>query len=189
MKSLFDRVCAALGLIVTAPLILILIPMIRLDSPGPAVFRQRRVGKRGKEFTCLKLRTMQQDTRQAGTHEISTASVTSVGGFLRRTKLDELPQLINVIKGEMSLVGPRPCLPVQVELIDERKKRGVLEVLPGITGLGQVEGIDMSDPVTLAEWDQLYLSRMSFLYDLSLIWCTLLGKGAGDRVDSQKSDN
>ena len=187
MKVLFDRLCALFGLGFAAPLMLILIPVIRLNSRGPAVFRQTRVGKGGEEFTCLKLRTMKQNTRQAGTHEISEASVTGIGKFLRKTKLDELPQLLNVLRGEMSLVGPRPCLPVQDELVKERKARRVLNILPGITGLAQVKGIDMSDPVRLAECDELYLSRMSFLYDLSLIWYTLLGAGREDRVSSEES--
>lgn len=182
MKILFDRLSAALGLLLTAPVVLILIPVIRLTSPGPAIFAQRRVGWKGCEFTCYKLRTMAANTRQAATHEISAASVTGIGRILRKTKLDELPQLYNVLVGEMSLVGPRPCLPVQEELIREREARGVFEVLPGITGLGQVRGIDMSDPVRLAECDAEYLAKRSFGYDIRLLWCTLLGAGREDRV-------
>ena len=120
MKILFDRLSAAFGLLLTAPVVLILIPVIRLTSPGPAIFAQTRVGWKGREFTCYKLRTMAANTRQAATHEISAASVTGIGRILRKTKLDELPQLYNVLIGEMSLVGPRPCLPVQEELIRER---------------------------------------------------------------------
>lgn len=184
MKSLFDRLSAAVGLLLTAPLILVLIPVIRLTSPGPALFAQRRVGWKGREFICYKLRTMATNTREAATHEISAASVTGIGRFLRKTKLDELPQLYNVFVGEMSLVGPRPCLPVQEELIREREIRGVFEVLPGITGLGQVRGIDMSDPPRLAECDAEYLAKRSFGYDMRLLWYTLLGAGREDRVKS-----
>tara|TARA_R110000850_G_scaffold55877_13_gene132049 strand:- start:1216 stop:1785 length:570 start_codon:yes stop_codon:yes gene_type:complete len=184
MKPIFDRLVAAVGMVVAVPLFLILIPLIWLTSPGPAIFSQERVGRNRKVFNCLKLRTMHTGTKQAGTHEVSAASVTSVGKLLRAVKLDELPQLVNVLRGEMSLVGPRPCLPVQVELIEERDKRGVWAVLPGITGVGQVNGIDMSDPARLAEYDELYLSRMCFSYDLYLIWCTLKGGGIGDRVNS-----
>jgi len=189
MKALFDKACALIGLLLTAPVILVLIPLIRLDSPGPAIFRQRRIGRRGEEFTCLKLRTMKQNTRQVGTHEITDASVTKIGRFLRKTKLDELLQLLNFFRGELSVSGQRQCLPVQVELVSERKARGVLEILPGITGLGQVKGIDMSDPVHLAKCDELYLSQMSFLYDLSLIWYTLLGAGREDRIKSENGSD
>lgn len=125
-------------------------------------------------------------TRVAGTHEVSAASVTSVGKFLRSSKLDELPQLWNVLRGEMSLVGPRPCLPVQEELIEERRKRGVLEVLPGITGLAQVEGIDMSDPQKLASRDADYTNSRSFGLDLKIIARTLFGGGSGDRVHRER---
>jgi O-antigen biosynthesis protein WbqP len=182
MKNLFDRFSAACGLILTLPLLLVLIPLVRLTSPGPAIFAQRRIGWKGREFICYKFRTMAVNTREAATHEISAAAVTGIGRILRKTKLDELPQLYNVLVGEMSLVGPRPCLPVQAELIRERETRGVLEILPGITGLGQVRGIDMSDPVRLAECDAEYLAKRSFGYDIRLLWDTLLGAGREDRV-------
>jgi O-antigen biosynthesis protein WbqP len=182
MKLIFDRTAAFFGLMLTAPVVLILIPMIRLGSAGPAVFAQRRVGKGGREFICYKLRTMAANTKQVATHEVSAAAVTPIGKILRRTKLDELPQLYNVMIGDMSLVGPRPCLPVQEELIHERTVRGVLEVLPGITGLGQVRGIDMSDPVRLADCDAEYVRDQSFFFDLTLIWRTVFGAGQGDQV-------
>ena len=182
MKRIFETVVALLGVLVSLPVVLLLIPMIRLTSPGPAIFRQDRVGKNKKVFTCLKLRTMAENTKQAGTHEVSESSVTKVGKFLRKTKLDELPQLWNVLRGEMSLVGPRPCLPVQEELIEERDRRDVFSILPGITGLGQVRGIDMSDPVRLAECDAEYLQNRSLLGDLKLLWQTAAGAGRGDRV-------
>lgn len=182
VKRGVDQIAAAIGLLVSAPLLIFLIPLIRLTSPGPAVFRQPRVGRGGEEFLCYKLRTMAADTRQAGTHEISADSVTWIGRILRKTKIDELPQLWNVLKGEMSLIGPRPCLPSQTELIRERERRGVFAVRPGISGLGQVRGIDMSDPISLADCDAEYVENRSFAFDLRLIWLTISGAGMGDRV-------
>ena len=155
---------------------------VRRDTPGPGLFGQPRIGRSGKEFTCWKFRTMQVGTAQAGTHEVSAASVTRVGAFLRRTKIDELPQVWNILRGEIALIGPRPCLPVQTQLIEERRKRGVLEVLPGISGLAQVEGIDMSDPVRLARRDADYIALRGILPDIKLILRTARGGGQGDRV-------
>jgi lipopolysaccharide/colanic/teichoic acid biosynthesis glycosyltransferase/uncharacterized protein YbjT (DUF2867 family) len=158
---------------------------VRRDSPGPGLFGQPRVGRHGKVFTCWKFRTMQLGTAQAGTHEVSAASVTRVGAFLRRTKIDELPQVWNILRGEIALIGPRPCLPVQTELVEERRKRGVLDVLPGISGLAQVEGIDMSDPVRLARRDADYVALRGILPDIRLILRTARGGGQGDRVRGQ----
>ncbi len=121
-------------------------------------------------------------TQSVATHLVGASSVTKLGGFLRKTKLDELPQLINVVKGEMSLVGPRPCLFNQKELIDERESRGVFDVLPGVTGLAQVNEIDMSTPKKLAEWDQKMIQTMSLKNYFTYIIQTATGKGAGDRV-------
>lgn len=179
---ILETVLSALGLVLCLPLLLFSILAIRLNSPGAAIFRQTRVGREQQPFVLYKLRTMSTGTVQAGTHEVSAASVTAVGKFLRATKLDELPQLWNVVKGEMSLVGPRPCLPVQVELVEEREKRGVFAILPGITGLAQVEGIDMSDPVKLAERDSDYVGDKSFALDLRILLATVTGKGNGDRI-------
>src|SRR5690606_21050344 len=139
-----------LGLLVASPVYLACLLAVRLSSPGPALFRQIRVGMSEQPFTCYKLRTMYADTRHAPSHEIGAKSVTPVGHWLRRLKLDEIPQLWNVVKGEMSLVGPRPCLPTQTELVEARRVRGVYGVRPGITGLAQVAGVDMSNPVKLA---------------------------------------
>jgi lipopolysaccharide/colanic/teichoic acid biosynthesis glycosyltransferase len=158
--------------------------VVRLESPGPAIFAQRRVGRWGREFTCYKFRTMVSDTKQAGTHEVSASAVTKVGKFLRRTKLDELPQVVNVLRNEISLVGPRPCLPSQLALIDERSRRGVFSAKPGITGLAQVNNIDMSAPGTLAQWDRRYVMTRSLPQELKLIWSTIIGHGQGDRVSA-----
>lgn len=155
---------------------------VKRDSAGPGLFGQPRIGRHGRVFTCWKFRTMQVGTAQAGTHEVSAASVTKVGAFLRRTKVDELPQVWNILRGEIALIGPRPCLPVQEQLIEERKRRGVLDVLPGISGLAQVEGIDMSDPERLAKRDADYVALRGVLPDIRLILRTARGGGQGDRV-------
>lgn len=125
---------------------------------------------------------MRVGTASVATHLASTAAITPFGHFLRRTKLDELPQLWNVLKGEMSLVGPRPCLPTQTELIDEREKRQVFKLRPGITGLAQINNIDMSTPELLAETDAKMLQNLSLLNYFSYISQTLLGKGQGDKI-------
>ena len=155
---------------------------IRIDSDGPGLFAQPRIGRGGRVFTCYKFRTMRPGTEQVGTHEVSAQAITAVGAFLRRTKLDELPQVWNVLSGDMSLVGPRPCLPSQMRLIEERRRRGVLGVRPGITGLAQINGIDMADPGRLAEWDARYCAERSLVTDARILLATASGVGQGDRV-------
>ena len=147
--------------------------VIRLDSSGPGILRQARTGREGRIFTCYKFRTMQPSTPDVGTHEISASAITRVGGFLRRSKLDELPQIVNLLKNDMSLVGPRPCLPSQHPLIEARSRRGVLGIKPGITGLAQVNGIDMSDPDRIVELDARYLKLQTFLLDIKIILATV----------------
>jgi O-antigen biosynthesis protein WbqP len=183
MKLIVDTVLAAVGLVLASPVLLVLIAMIRRDSPGPAIFRQMRVGRHERAFECYKLRTMAIDTPDLPTHLADGSRLTRSGRWLRATKLDELPQLWNVLKGEMSLVGPRPCLPSQSELIAERRARGVFELRPGITGLAQIEGIDMSDPVRLAEKDAEYLGKRSLILDAAIVFRTVFsGGGQGDRI-------
>lgn len=162
--------------------LLIVWVVVKTTSPGPGLFVQQRVGRNGRLIKLYKFRTMAEGTKQAGTHEVSAASITRVGAFLRRTKLDELPQVLNILKGELSLIGPRPCLPVQTELVAERRARGVLEIRPGISGLAQIEGIDMSVPVRLAKRDADYIALQSFLLDLKITVATATGRGQGDRV-------
>lgn len=163
-------------------LMLIFALLIRLDSKGPAIFAQERVGRDEKPFTLYKFRTMSLGTKQAGTHEVSAASVTRIGKTMRRFKIDELPQIINIVRRELSVVGPRPCLPVQRQLVEARRKKAVFEVRPGLTGLAQVRGIDMSDPDRLAHWDSLYASLRGAMLDVAIIWQTFIGRGGGDRV-------
>ena len=177
----FDIVFSLLGLIVGFPLLLLL-ALIGLFDTGSPIFRQVRVGRHQKPFTLIKFRTMAVDTASVATHLASSASITRFGHFLRRTKLDELPQLWNVLKGEMSLVGPRPGLFNQQELTEERAKRHVFDVRPGITGLAQVSEIDMSTPVLLAETDQKMIECLGLTDYFRYIFLTVAGKGAGDRV-------
>ena len=177
----FDIVFSLLGLICGFPLLLLLTLMGLLDTGSP-IFRQVRVGRHQKPFTLIKFRTMAVDTASVATHLASSASITRFGHFLRRTKLDELPQLWNVLKGEMSLVGPRPGLFNQQELTEERAKRHVFDVRPGITGLAQVSEIDMSTPVLLAETDQKMIECLGLTDYFRYIFLTVAGKGAGDRV-------
>lgn len=182
MKRLFDIVAATFALISLAPLIAVAILVVRWTSPGPGIFRQVRVGRKGRPFRCYKLRTMFSGSPSVPTHEATASLITPAGQFLRRTKIDELPQLWNVLKGEMSFVGPRPCLPSQDRLVSERRSLGVLELRPGITGLAQVRGVDMSDPVRLAQIDAEYLQTVTFLGDLLIILKTVSGRGRGDRI-------
>ncbi len=168
-----DYSAAIFGLIFLFPILVILAILIKLDSKGPALFKQQRVGKNGIIFTCLKFRTMAVGTKHVPTHQSSTSSITKIGNILRRTKLDELPQLINVLFGQMALVGPRPGLPNHQELIEARMKTGALDILPGITGLSQIEGIDMSKPTLLAERDGDYAKSKNIFYDINIIIKTL----------------
>jgi O-antigen biosynthesis protein WbqP len=182
VKRAFDVAAAAVGLVCLAPVVAACALLVRLSSKGPAIFCQTRIGKDERPFTCYKLRTMLTDTAHVPTHQMGSSVVTPIGRHLRRLKLDELPQLWNVLKGDMSLVGPRPCLPTQVELILARRRLGLAGLMPGITGISQVAGIDMSDPERLAASDARYVEAMSFATDMALIWQAVAGAGRGDRV-------
>jgi lipopolysaccharide/colanic/teichoic acid biosynthesis glycosyltransferase len=177
----FDMVFSLLGLVLCFP-VLLLLTLIGLFDTGSPIFRQVRVGRRQKPFILVKFRTMKRDTASVATHLASSSSITRFGHFLRKTKLDELPQLWNVLKGEMSLVGPRPGLFNQEELTAERARRGVYDVRPGITGLAQVSEIDMSTPALLAETDRKMIQSLTLSDYFKYIFMTVAGKGAGDRV-------
>jgi O-antigen biosynthesis protein WbqP len=179
---LLDIIFSVVGLLIGLPILLILIVIGWFDTGSP-IFRQQRVGRNQKPFTLVKFRTMTKDTAHVASHLASASSVTPFGRFLRRTKLDELPQLWNVLKGEMSLVGPRPCLFNQLELIEERAAKDVFKVRPGITGLAQINDIDMSTPQLLATTDARMIEQLSVRFYFSLILQTLTGKGRGDRVN------
>lgn len=181
MIRLFDLLFALFGLIFGFPFLL-LIYILGLFDTGSPLFLQKRVGRNKKPFTLVKFRTMKVDTASVASHLASAASITKLGRFLRKTKLDELPQLWNVLIGDMSLVGPRPNLFNQDELIAERDTLGVYEMRPGITGLAQVNDIDMSTPKLLAETDARMIKEMTMGRYFAFILQTLRGKGAGDRV-------
>jgi O-antigen biosynthesis protein WbqP len=175
LKRIFDFLMSAALLIGFGWLIVILIIAIRMTSPGSAIFAQERVGLEKKMFICYKLRTMYCNTPSAPTHQTDPSAITDLGRWLRRLKLDELPQLLNVIKGDMSLVGPRPCLPSQQDLIERRQRQGVFSIRPGLTGKAQVLGVDMSDPDRLAKIDAEYVAERSFVGDIILIVQTFTG--------------
>lgn len=181
ISRIIDIVLAAVGLLVTFPLILVLFVVGAIDTGSP-LFLQIRVGRYQRGFTLIKFRTMKVETQSVASHLANPADVTPIGAFLRRTKLDELPQLWNVLKGDMSLVGPRPCLFNQTELINERAVRGVFDVRPGITGLAQTQGIDMSTPRLLAETDARMLEDLNLKSYFKYIFQTLTGSGRGDRI-------
>ena len=181
MLRIFDFILSLLGLFFGFP-VLLLICIIGLFDTGSPIFKQVRVGRKKKPFTLVKFRTMSVDTASVASHLASTASITKMGGFLRKTKLDELPQLWNVLKGEMSLVGPRPGLFNQEELTSAREVRGVFDVRPGITGLAQVNDIDMSTPELLAKTDAKMIGELSLANYFKFILQTITGKGSGDRV-------
>lgn len=180
-----DFFFSVLGLLVGFPVLIILLVIGFFDTGSP-LFLQVRVGRNKKPFTLVKFRTMKKDTASVASHLADSRAITRFGHFLRRTKLDELPQLWNVLKGEMSLVGPRPCLFNQEELITEREMRGVLAARPGITGLAQVSEIDMSTPELLAETDRRMLDALTVGAYFRYIFMTVTGSGTGDRVPGKK---
>ncbi|MBJ7265767.1 sugar transferase [Idiomarina abyssalis] len=181
MIRLFDFVLSMIGLAVGLP-ILVLLTVIGFFDTGSPLFRQERVGKDKRPFVLVKFRTMKKDTASVASHLASFSSITKFGGFLRKTKLDELPQLWNVLKGEMSLVGPRPGLFNQEELTAAREVKGVFDVRPGITGLAQINEIDMSTPELLAETDAKMIKTLSLRSYFRYILMTATGRGFGDRV-------
>ena len=176
-----DILFSATGLVVASPLLIGAAAIGYLDTGSP-LFIQERVGKDQKPFNLIKFRTMKVSTESVASHLVDNTSITKLGKVLRKTKLDELPQLINVLKGEMSLVGPRPNLFNQKDLIEAREQIGVYEVLPGITGLAQLSGIDMSTPERLAKKDKEMIDTINLKNYFSYILNTALGKGSGDAV-------
>ena len=181
MIRLFDCMFSLIGLLLLLPILLLLMFLGFLDTQSP-IFIQERMGKNKKRFQLIKFRTMLPSTAQVATHLVKQSNITRYGSFLRRSKLDELPQLMNVLIGDMSLVGPRPNLPSQTELIQERETRGVYAQRPGITGLAQIKEIDMSTPALLAETDQTMIENFNTLAYFKYIFLTIGGKGSGDRV-------
>lgn len=181
MIRFFDTIFSFLGILFLWPIGIILYIIGMFDTGNP-IFVQERVGRYKKPFNLYKFRTMDVNAKSVASHLANQAQVTKFGAFLRKTKLDELPQLINVLKGDMSLVGPRPNLFNQIELIEERDRRGVYNAVPGITGLAQINEIDMSTPVALAEKDAEMLEKLTLSDYFSYIFSTIGGKGQGDRI-------
>jgi O-antigen biosynthesis protein WbqP len=183
VKRAFDLAVASALAVALAPVLLVVALAVRLTSPGPALFRTQRVGRHNVLFTMYKFRTMRTDTPQVATHLLNDPSryLSPVGGFLRRTSLDELPQILNVLKGEMSLVGPRPALFNQEDLVELRTRRGVHELVPGVTGWAQVNGRDELSIPAKVELDAEYLVRRGFWFDLKILvltaWKAVRGSG------------
>lgn len=175
IKKIIDLLFALVTLILLSPIFLLIFVAIKLDSPGPIFFKQKRIGKNKTYFNILKFRTMENDApKDVPTHLFinSTDYLTRVGKFLRKTSLDELPQLINIIAGQMSLVGPRPALWNQFDLIAERDKYGANDITPGLTGWAQVNGRDEIPIEVKARLDGEYVNKVSFLFDLKCIFKT-----------------
>ncbi|MEZ8285648.1 lipid carrier--UDP-N-acetylgalactosaminyltransferase [Vibrio splendidus] len=181
MIRTLDFLAAFFGLLLLWPLLLIVM-IVGFFETGSPIFVQERVGRNKKAFSLIKFRTMSVGTKSVASHLTNNASITTLGAFLRKTKIDELPQLINVLKGEMSLVGPRPNLFNQEELIKERDALGVYAVLPGVTGLAQVQNIDMSTPKLLAKTDREMIDTLTIKGYFKYIVMTATGSGSGDAV-------
>lgn len=189
MGSAFYRlteiVVAITALIVFVPLLCFVIVLIKAGSRGPAILCQTRLGRGRIPFKLFKLRTMSVETLTVPTHLVNDASITPLGRVLRRYRIDELPQLLNVIIGDMSLVGPRPCLPTQLDIINAREIMGVFVVRPGMTGLAQISNVDMSDPGRLSGIDATYVSTRSAARDLKILFHTVTGMGIDRRITNR----
>jgi lipopolysaccharide/colanic/teichoic acid biosynthesis glycosyltransferase len=184
MKRIFDLLIALLAAPLALVICLIAAIPIAIECRASPFFLQERLGLRERPFKLLKLRTMHTNTPPGGSHEIGQAAILKSGSVIRKFKIDELPQLWNVIAGHMSLVGPRPGLAVQLELTEARRKHCVFGLIPGITGISQVNGIDMSTPWKLAESDARYGGDWSLREDFDLLVRTALGGGSGDAARS-----
>ena len=181
MIRIVDIILSILGLMIFSPLIFLVYLVVYAENRNP-IFYQERLGRKMKVFLLVKFRTMNIGTGNYATHLVDPANISIIGKFLRKTKIDELPQLWNVLKGEMSIVGPRPCLISQKELIKARLKFNIYRTKPGITGLAQINGIDMSDPFLLAETERKMLRKFNIFSYFYYIILTVFGFGLGDRV-------
>ena len=172
MSNILLKLIALIGILLLTPFILVVIIFVFMEDGSPVLFIQKRLGKNEKEFSLIKIRTMFKNTPNLGTHEIGKDSFLNSGKFLRDLKIDELPQVSNFLLGHIDLVGPRPGLPNQKELLDFRRKNNVFAVKPGITGLGQILGFDMSNPELLAKIDALYIANKSIKLDFKILLAT-----------------
>ena len=168
-KRLFDMAVSVVALVVLSPILLIAAAAVKLHDGGPILFIQHRVGRKGALFPFFKLRSMPVDTPRVVSSNAATLTVTPVGRVIRRTSIDELPQLVNIAVGHMSIVGPRPPLPTQTELLELRKESGALNLRPGLTGLAQVNAYDEMSVGEKASWDAAYVTTLSLQTDLSII--------------------
>lgn len=176
LKRVIDFVLSLAGVILLSPIFLILAIAIKVTSSGPVLFKQKRVGKNKRHFNILKFRTMRTDTpKDCPTHLLSNPDqyITSVGKFLRKTSLDELPQIINILKGDMAVIGPRPALWNQYDLMEERDKYKANDILPGLTGWAQINGRDELEIDVKAKLDGYYVEHMSFLFDMKCFFGTI----------------
>lgn len=184
-KRFYDTVLSFIGLIVLSPLLLVLVILIKLDSKGPILFRQKRIGRNKKHFYILKFRTMRIDTpKDTPTHMLENPEqwITKVGKFLRKTSLDEIPQIINIIKGDMSIIGPRPALWNQYDLIEERDKYNVHKLYPGLTGYAQINGRDELPIPDKAKLDGYYFEHISLWLDIKIFFGTIVSIFKSDGV-------
>lgn len=202
-KRLFDFTVSFIVLIFLSPLFLILIVFIKLDSKGPIIFKQKRVGRNKKYFYILKFRTMRMNTpSDTPTHKLENPNqwITKVGKFLRKTSLDELPQLINILKGDMSIIGPRPSLWNQYDLIEQRDHYDVHKLYPGLTGYAQINGRDEISISEKAKLDGYYVKHMSLWFDIKIFFGTIVsifksegvfegGTGTFDKNNSDLKEN
>lgn len=185
IKRAIDIILSGVGIIVLAIPMLIIAAAIKLDSPGNVFFKQKRVGIHKKEFTILKFRSMRSDTpKDVPTHQLgdATSHITRVGGFLRKTSLDEIPQIFCIFVGDMSIIGPRPALYNQDDLIAERDKYGANDIKPGLTGLAQISGRDELPIDVKAKLDGEYVEKMSFWFDVKMFFGTILSVLKSDGV-------
>ena len=181
MIRFLDVMLSLAGLVLAAP-VMGLLTLVCAAETGSPIFAQTRLGKDRRPFTLYKFRTMRVGTASVATHLADRNAVTRSGRLLRATKLDELPQLFNVLRGDMSLVGPRPGLANQTALTAARQTRGAFAVRPGITGLAQIRGVDMSTPELLADLDAAMIASLGLRLYLRLLVQTLLGRGRGDAI-------
>ena len=191
IKRILDIILSFIGLIILLPFMIIFSIIIKLESKGPVLFKQKRVGKDKKEFTIYKFRTMRVDTpKDVPTHKLENAEtyITKFGGFMRKTSIDELPQIINILKGDMSIIGPRPALWNQEDLIKERNKYKANSIRPGLTGLAQVNGRDEL-PITIkAKFDGEYTEKISFILDLKIFFKTIVNVFKEDGIVEGKQE-
>lgn len=191
MYNLLQRFVALISLIILSPLFLIVSLLIKLESKGPVFFKQERIGKDNVNFMIYKFRSMRTDTPDVATHLLDNPDIfiTKVGKFLRKTSLDELPQLINIIKCEMLFVGPRPALYNQYDLKELRTKKGVHVLYPGVTGWAQVNGRDELEIPDKVEFDRQYVEERSILFDIKIIILTLVKVFKSEGVVEGKQAN